>query len=959
MNQFMHRHTPTLTVFDPRGLSVRAVTCYRAAPLELVQARVTMQSYNPVGLLSRQWDPRLFAAWQQDETVEPNQSTVYSLSGQALHSANVDAGWRTQLNGEMGQLLGSWDGRGSHSRVEYDALVRPSAYFEQPAGADERCRERLHYAGHSLEDRTHNRCGQLTRHDDSAGSQFTPSFSLLGQALEQTRQFLQLLTAPNWPDAVLEEKAYRTTWQYDALGSEVHQIDAVGNLQSWRRNVAGQLVESSLAPPGLSPRILLRKRAYDAFGKVIEEVAGNNVNSRNKYDPASGLLMQLSACKADGTFLQDLHYRYDPVGNVLQIDDHAQPVRYFRNQRVDPTNVFAYDTLYQLISATGREVATATYGPALPVAADANQCVNYRQTYQYDFAGNMQLLSHQGAKAWSLRMSTGQRSNRSLPERNGELPGEAEIVAAFDRAGNLQALQPGQVLVWDLRNQLQRVSPVVRVDGNDDCELYQYDAGGQRIRKVTLRQAANVGHVADVRYLPGLEIRHNSAVAGGEVLHVVSASAGRNNVRLLHWEQGQPAGIAPDQLRFSLGDHLGSSTLELDDQAATLSHESYYPFGGTAWWASSNHLEASYKTIRYSGEERDASGLYYYGLRYYAPWLCRWINPDPSGDVDGFNRYWFVRNSPVGAYDVSGLMMKSSNADRVEASALRRNKLEVVSRGIAGLGETHPDIASKTLKAVELAQIAVKEAIDVVNLVISRNYATEENEIALDTLISGPGGIQSGNTMPELARIYKGIDKHLTAIASDPEMKSLVFVKQLPGVAENKELRAFVNQRDPARRVFIYEQFVQETHKLFYASSLIHELSHHQRTLDFSYIDTEMSALHVPGAEEILDEILASNLSYAAPLTQGVRDKAIFKAIEKYRTGSQTEEFETNFPELMGDSSILSNPLVRERIFTGNADSVTYLAVAFSAKKLSAAVRAGSSSTASSSRRAGTSRAGR
>ena len=124
MNQFMHRHTPTLTVFDPRGLSVRAVTCYRAAPLELVQARVTMQSYNPVGLLSRQWDPRLFAAWQQDETVEPNQSTVYSLSGQALHSANVDAGWRTQLNGEMGQLLGSWDGRGSHSRVEYDALVR-------------------------------------------------------------------------------------------------------------------------------------------------------------------------------------------------------------------------------------------------------------------------------------------------------------------------------------------------------------------------------------------------------------------------------------------------------------------------------------------------------------------------------------------------------------------------------------------------------------------------------------------------------------------------------------------------------------------------------------------------------------------------------------------------------------------------------------------------------------------
>ena len=941
MNQSMHRHTPTLTVFDPRGLSVRAVTCYRAAPLEPVQARVTMQSYNPVGRLNRQWDPRLFAAWQQDEAVEPNQSTVYSLSGQALHSANVDAGWRAQLNGEMGQLLGSWDGRGSHSRVEYDALVRPLAYFEQSEGADERCRERLHYAGHSLEDRSHNRCGQLTRHDDSAGSQFTPSFSLLGQAQEQTRQFLQLLTAPDWPDAVLEEKAYRTTWQYDALGSEMHQIDAVGNKQSWRRNVAGQLVESSLAPLGLSPRILLRERAYDAFGKVIEEIAGNNVKSRNKYDPASGLLLQLSACKADGTFLQDLHYRYDPVGNVLQIDDYAQPVRYFRNQRVDPTNVFAYDTLYQLISATGHEVATATYGPALPVAADANQCVNYRQTYQYDFAGNMQLLSHQGAQAWSLRMSTAQRSNRSLPERNGELPGEAEIAAAFDRAGNLQALHPGQVLVWDLRNQLQRVSPVVRVDANDDCELYQYDAGGQRMRKVTLRQAANVGHVADVRYLPGLEIRHNSAVAGGEVLHVISASAGRNSVRLLHWEQGQPADIAPDQLRYSLGDHLGSSTLELDDQAATLSQESYYPFGGTAWWASSNHLEASYKTIRYSGEERDASGLYYYGLRYYAPWLCRWINPDPAGDVDGLNRYWFVRNSPVGAYDVSGLMHKSSGRDKFEEHATSRFGTEVLSRGIEELRQKRPDFAKRTVRAVELSQIAVKEAIDVVDAVIKRSYATEDNELALDTIISGPEGLQHEKTMPRLAQIFKGVDESLTQIANDPEMKRLTFLSPLPGSQVQQRSIAFVTRQDPARRVFIDVPNMEKYHEIRYAKTLIHELSHQHDTHDYAYILTEMEVLEHHDSALYVENSMQSILHYFGDYTAGVHDQTIFKNLEKRREGRHAASFEAEFPELMGDIGSLSNPGVRETIFTMNADSVAHLAIVFARPKLNAVFKSG------------------
>ncbi|WP_243249230.1 RHS repeat-associated core domain-containing protein, partial [Pseudomonas maioricensis] len=54
-----------------------------------------------------------------------------------------------------------------------------------------------------------------------------------------------------------------------------------------------------------------------------------------------------------------------------------------------------------------------------------------------------------------------------------------------------------------------------------------------------------------------------------------------------------------------------------------------------------------YKTVRYSGKELDASGLYYYGVRYYAPWLQRWINPDPAGAVDGANLYRFVHNQPT------------------------------------------------------------------------------------------------------------------------------------------------------------------------------------------------------------------------------------------------------------------------------------------------------------------------
>jgi RHS repeat-associated protein len=44
-------------------------------------------------------------------------------------------------------------------------------------------------------------------------------------------------------------------------------------------------------------------------------------------------------------------------------------------------------------------------------------------------------------------------------------------------------------------------------------------------------------------------------------------------------------------------------------------------------------------------ERSDSSGLCYYGARYLAPWLTRWINPDSAGAVDGLNLYIYVGNN--------------------------------------------------------------------------------------------------------------------------------------------------------------------------------------------------------------------------------------------------------------------------------------------------------------------------
>ena len=81
---------------------------------------------------------------------------------------------------------------------------------------------------------------------------------------------------------------------------------------------------------------------------------------------STGLLQSMTAGRAGHENLQSLHYGYDPVGNILHIEDAAQPVRFFSNQRVEPVSRYTYDTLYQLIEATGREVNTgASHGPAI------------------------------------------------------------------------------------------------------------------------------------------------------------------------------------------------------------------------------------------------------------------------------------------------------------------------------------------------------------------------------------------------------------------------------------------------------------------------------------------------------------------------------------------------------------------------------------------------------------------
>lgn len=665
-----HSGTPTLAVSDARGLSVRAVGYHRREANDPIDSRVTQQRYDALGRLVAGRDPYLFDLARTDESTPFNTQQTLSLSGIPLLTDSVDAGWRVALQGEAGQSVETWDGRGSHTQYEHDELLRLIALREQGIDVPLHTLERFTYADAGADSAAHNLCGQLCRHDDPAGSVHVHDMSLHGTPLKHTRRFLRDTNAPDWPlemaqrDALLEPGNGATTHcDFAASAESLSQTDAMDNRQAFAYTVDGQLknLRLTLAGPGQSEKLLVSDLHYNAIGQVQAETAGNGVITRHRYDEANGRLTELSAHKADGTALQLLKYHYDAMGNVLSIEDAEQPIRYFRNQRIEPRKTYRYDTLYQVIEATGYEAGTGSAGPALPdlqpLPPDPGQIANYRQTYHYDAGGNLLDLTHVGAQAHSRTMARARYSNRCLLDTAVNRQDEG-----FDANGNLNELQKGQRLTWDLRNQLHEVRPVVREQAPDDGEHYLYDGDGQRVRKVhsSLTNARAV--IREVRYLDGLEIRSHSGT--GEILHVISVNAGSNNVQVLHWAEKRPDEIAQDQMRYSVGDHLQSSSLELDQNAGLISKEWFYPFGGTALWAGRNATEAKYKTLRYSNTPRDATGLYYYGWRYYAPWLQRWINPDPSGYRDGMNLYSMVSNNPIVYFDNQGSHGEHFNSEQ-------------------------------------------------------------------------------------------------------------------------------------------------------------------------------------------------------------------------------------------------------------------------------------------------------
>jgi len=221
----------------------------------------------------------------------------------------------------------------------------------------------------------------------------------------------------------------------------------------------------------------------------------------------------------------------------------------------------------------------------------------------------------------------------------------------YDVCGNVTSETTSRRFEWDHSDRLRAF--VVQPSGGAASiqAQYLYDAAGQRVKKVVLKQD---GTVQSTVYVSSIFEHHTWSSGQNIRLHVMD---NQQRIAMVRVGSAHPSDQAPE-VQFHLGDHLGNSSLVIDNAGAFVNREEYTPYGETVFGSFAQ------KRYRFTGKERDEeSGLYYQGARYFAPWIVRWTSCDPAGAVDSYNLYVYCKCNPLMNTDPTGKGAEQSNND--------------------------------------------------------------------------------------------------------------------------------------------------------------------------------------------------------------------------------------------------------------------------------------------------------
>ncbi len=718
-----HHFTPSSIVIDALGRTVLAVARNRDAPdnpgdpLPSIQEIRTQSTYDIGGNVLTVTDALDRVAFRYAYDLANRPWRIESIDAGLRRIVLNVLGNETERRDSKGALILQ-----AYDRLQRPIRL----WARDDTGSPITLRQRMEYgdagtpnqsASERAAMRARNLLGQILRHHDEAGLTAVAAVDFKGNVLDKSRRVIA--DAPilavfeqgpanawqitpfrvDWqprPQQTLAERegellettAYRTTASYDAL-NRIKRMQFPQDVEGRRRELRPEYNRAGgLEQVWLDNTLYVERIAYDAKGQRALIAYGNGVMTRYAYDPQTFRLKRLRSerySKPDdisyhpgGAALQDFGYDYDLAGNILRIRDRAPGSGIPNNPEAlaagDPVLAqllvsgnalnrrFAYDSIYRLLSATGRECDHPPEGPPWddqPRCTDLTRSRAYSERYAYDAMGNMLRLEHRNEPGGFTREFTVETANNRLREMK---VGDSPFAYTFDANGNMRSETTSRHFEWNHSDQMKAYRTQTEGAEPSVHAHYLYDAAGQRLKKLVRKQG---GQVEVTHYIDAVFEHHRwgSGVQAGENNHV-HVMDDMQRIGLVRLGAAHPDERGPG-VQFHLGDHLGSSNVIVDSGGAIVSREECTPYGETSFGSFAR------KRYRFTGKERDEeSGLNYHGARYLAPFVARWISCDPAGPIDGSDLYCYSRCNPLTFKDVSGLDSQTATSETIGVNTM-------------------------------------------------------------------------------------------------------------------------------------------------------------------------------------------------------------------------------------------------------------------------------------------------
>ena len=424
--------------------------------------------------------------------------------------------------------------------------------------------------------------------------------------------------------------------------------------------------------------------AYDPAGnvtQVFDQAADPDETEFLSYDELDRLT------SVTGTY--GATYRYDQIGNLIQVTEPGKDWRLRYDPRYQPhaailvdngptpsvdsiTKAFKYD-------ANGNLTGVATGELAKDVDSDGDGCKNRQERDPlapatacglrdpatrwdyYDVTGDCAVAITSDVLLVGQRQGATDANGIAATNRNSD-PGSPALAAPayhskFDRGFVIGAdpwdRAPSDGFIVTTADVLGVAGQVGHTCGPAPSAFpatYTYDAENRLVSRTDAGGTTTYAYDGQGALAKKVQGALTTSYVG-DVYELKGAS-----VTKYYWFSGRRVAMrSSGVLRYLLADHLGSTTVLTNDTGGLLFSKTYYPFGRRKTGPIQFELATD---KQFTGHQRETDELYFMKSRFYDPVIGRFLQPDTivpePGNPQSLNRYSYVYNNPMRYTDPTG-----------------------------------------------------------------------------------------------------------------------------------------------------------------------------------------------------------------------------------------------------------------------------------------------------------------